>query len=92
MDAFMQAAIDEAKTGLAEGGIPIGVINLQGRIFMNPIDCPFRTADREIAELVAELGGPRVVVSTDREVREAAEEAGALALWSEALVEWEKRR
>ena len=48
--------------------------------------------DREIAELVAELGGPRVVMSTDREVREAAEEAGALALWSEALVEWEKRR
>lgn len=24
MDAFMQAAIDEAKQGLAEGGIPIG--------------------------------------------------------------------
>ncbi|HUU61261.1 MAG TPA: NYN domain-containing protein [Acidimicrobiia bacterium] len=48
--------------------------------------------DREIAELVAELGGARVVVSTDREVREAAEGAGALALWSEALVEWEKRR
>ena len=48
--------------------------------------------DREIAELAAELGGARVVVSTDREVREAAEVAGALALWSEALVEWEKRR
>ena len=48
--------------------------------------------DREIAELAAELGGARVVVSTDREVREAVEAAGALALWSEALVEWEKRR
>jgi len=34
-----------------EGGIPVGVINLQGRIFMNPIDCPFRTADREIEKL-----------------------------------------
>ena len=33
MDEFMQAAIDEAKTGLAEGGIPIGsVIVHQGRI------------------------------------------------------------
>lgn len=33
MDAFMQAAIDEAKKGLAEGGIPIGsVIVHQGRI------------------------------------------------------------
>jgi cytosine deaminase len=26
MDAFMQAAIDEAKVGLAEGGIPIGSV------------------------------------------------------------------
>lgn len=33
MDAFMQAAIDEARIGLAEGGIPIGaVIVHQGRI------------------------------------------------------------
>lgn len=33
MDVFMQAAIDEAKQGLAEGGIPIGsVIVHQGRI------------------------------------------------------------
>jgi cytosine deaminase len=33
MDAFMQAAIDEARQGLAEGGIPIGsVIAHDGRI------------------------------------------------------------
>lgn len=33
MDAFLQAAIDEARKGLAEGGIPIGsVIVHQGRI------------------------------------------------------------
>ncbi len=33
MDAFLQAAIDEARHGLAEGGIPIGsVIVHQGRI------------------------------------------------------------
>lgn len=33
MDEFMQAAIDEAKMGLAEGGIPIGsVIVHNGRI------------------------------------------------------------
>ncbi|NQT26353.1 TIGR00282 family metallophosphoesterase [candidate division KSB1 bacterium] len=29
-------------------GIEAGVINLQGRSFMNPIDCPFRTADQII--------------------------------------------
>ena len=33
MDAFLQAALDEARQGLAEGGIPIGsVLVLDGRI------------------------------------------------------------
>lgn len=29
----------------------IAVLNLQGRVFMNPIDCPFKTAVREIRKL-----------------------------------------
>ena len=29
-----------------DNGLKVGVINLQGRIFMPPIDCPFRVADR----------------------------------------------
>jgi len=33
------------------GGINIGILNLEGRVFMNSLDCPFRTADREIAQL-----------------------------------------
>lgn len=33
MDAFMQAALDEARTGAAEGGVPIGsVLVHEGRI------------------------------------------------------------
>jgi metallophosphoesterase (TIGR00282 family) len=35
----------------AQDGTAVGVINLQGRIFMSPIDCPFRVADREIEKL-----------------------------------------
>ena len=35
-------------------GETLGVINLQGRIFMPPIDCPFRTARREIERLRSE--------------------------------------
>ena len=35
----------------APDGSPIGVINLAGRIFMNPLDCPFRTAEREIEKM-----------------------------------------
>jgi len=34
----------------ANGGY-IGVINLMGRIFMRPLDCPFRVAEREIERL-----------------------------------------
>jgi hypothetical protein len=29
-------------------GIKVGVLNLEGRVFMNNLDCPFRIADREI--------------------------------------------
>jgi len=32
-------------------GAYIGVINLVGRVFMKPLDCPFRTAEREIEKL-----------------------------------------
>ena len=32
-------------------GSYVGVINLAGRIFMQPLDCPFRTAEREIEKL-----------------------------------------
>ncbi|KAF0217544.1 MAG: hypothetical protein FD174_3223 [Geobacteraceae bacterium] len=36
------------------GGIKVAVLNLEGRVFMNNLDCPFRTADRELARLEAE--------------------------------------
>jgi metallophosphoesterase (TIGR00282 family) len=36
------------------GGHRVGVLNLQGRVFMTPIDCPFATADAEVARLRAE--------------------------------------
>ncbi|MBI5016732.1 MAG: TIGR00282 family metallophosphoesterase [Deltaproteobacteria bacterium] len=32
---------------------PVGVLNLSGRVFMDPLDCPFRTADQALAELGA---------------------------------------
>lgn len=36
-----------------KGGARVGIINLLGRVFMAPLDCPFRTADREIEDLQA---------------------------------------
>lgn len=32
-------------------GTKVGVLNLSGRIFMTPVDCPFRTAEAEIERL-----------------------------------------
>lgn len=34
-------------------GRKVGVLNLQGRVFMEPIDCPFRIADEELEKLRA---------------------------------------
>jgi 2',3'-cyclic-nucleotide 2'-phosphodiesterase len=33
------------------GGVKVGVLNLEGRVFMDNLECPFRTADRELALL-----------------------------------------
>jgi predicted RNA-binding protein with PIN domain len=49
-------------------------------------------ADQEILSLVPQLEGALVVVSSDRVVREGAEEHGALGLWSEALADWIRGR
>jgi 2',3'-cyclic-nucleotide 2'-phosphodiesterase len=34
--------------GTSKVGVGYAVLNLQGRVFMPPLDCPFRTADREL--------------------------------------------
>jgi hypothetical protein len=36
-------------------GLPAAIINLEGRVFMNPLECPFRTVDRVLSELPAHL-------------------------------------
>jgi len=50
-----------------------------------------RSADDEIVDL-ASTKANAVVITNDREVRERAEAIGAIALWSDALVEWGRRR
>ncbi len=32
-------------------GVPVAVINLIGRVFMNPVDCPFHAADRILDQI-----------------------------------------
>jgi metallophosphoesterase (TIGR00282 family) len=38
-------------TILEKNGVKIGVLNLLGRVFMEPLDCPFRTAQRELSAI-----------------------------------------
>ena len=47
------------------GGEKVGVLNVMGRVFMEPLDCPFRTAEREIARL--KMVTPVVVVDMHAE-------------------------
>jgi metallophosphoesterase (TIGR00282 family) len=35
----------------SQAGIPVAVISLLGRVFMKPVDCPFKAADRVLAQI-----------------------------------------
>jgi len=41
--------------GKTKNGVGYAVLNLQGRVFMAQIDCPFRTADRELGRIPPEV-------------------------------------
>lgn len=38
----------------APGGIRLGIVNLLGRVYMDPVDCPFETAERELDAISGE--------------------------------------
>ncbi len=40
--------------GRSRAGVPFALLHLMGRVYMAPLDCPFRTADAELARLPAE--------------------------------------
>ena len=52
------------------------VLNLQGRVFMPPIDCPFREADKRLAEAETELGQIPNVVLVDFHAEATSEKQG----------------
>ncbi len=55
--------------GSTDSGTPVAVINVQGRIFMPPSDCPFRAADR----LLAEIGNRASVIILDHHAEATSE-------------------
>ncbi len=62
-------------------GMGLGVLNLQGRVFMEPLDDPFRVAQAEVARLREET--PYVIVDMHAE---ATSEKIALAWYLDGLV------
>jgi 2',3'-cyclic-nucleotide 2'-phosphodiesterase len=65
----------------SRGGVPVAVINLQGRVFMPETDDPFRVADR----LAGELGRQARVVVVDLHA-EATSEKVAMAWYLDGRV------
>jgi len=61
--------------------VPIAVVNLQGRVFMDPLDCPFRTAD----EILAKLADQAKVVVVDLHA-EATSEKQAMGWYLDGRV------
>ena len=78
--AVFDSRIGPAPEPAAPGPVEVRFTDGEGR------------ADEDIAILARAIGGARVVVSSDRAVREASEAAGAMTLWSEALRDWSRRR
>ncbi len=60
-------------------GVKLGILNLQGRVFMQPIDCPFRRADEELLR----MEGLPVLVDVHAE---ATSEKRAMALYLDGRV------
>jgi 2',3'-cyclic-nucleotide 2'-phosphodiesterase len=53
-------------------GVPVGVINLIGRAFMGPADCPFETAERALVE----IDGQARVILVDMHAEATSEKVG----------------
>jgi metallophosphoesterase (TIGR00282 family) len=62
-------------------GLSVAVVNLEGRVFMKSLDCPFRKAD----EILKELGSAQRIILVDFHA-EATSEKGALAAYLDGRV------
>lgn len=63
-------------------GQKVGILNLLGRIFMEPLDCPFRKAEEEVARLLG-LGVRMIVIDFHAE---ATSEKAAMAWFLDGRV------
>ena len=62
-------------------GLPVAVVNLEGRVFMRDLDCPFRKADA----ILKELGSGQKIIFVDFHA-ETTSEKGALGAYLDGRV------
>ncbi|HWC78156.1 MAG TPA: TIGR00282 family metallophosphoesterase [Blastocatellia bacterium] len=55
--------------GSTSSGTQVAVLNIQGRVFMPPTDCPFKTADR----IITEIGNRATVIIVDHHAEATSE-------------------
>ncbi|MBI3649730.1 MAG: TIGR00282 family metallophosphoesterase [Acidobacteria bacterium] len=67
--------------GSTNSGTQVAVINVQGRVFMPPTDCPFRVADK----LISEIGKRAAIIIVDHHA-EATSEKVALGRYLDGRV------
>lgn len=65
-------------------GIPVGVVNLQGQVFMPNVDSPFRVGDQVLADMKAARPDLKVVMIDFH--AEATSEKQAIGLWFDGRV------
>lgn len=69
---------------IERGGMKLGIINLEGRVFMPPIDCPFKCADACLDELRAKHGEDMPILADLH--AEATSEKKAMGLYLDGRV------
>ena len=65
----------------SRSGLPVGVVNLAGRVYMGPADCPFHAADAAVSELAEKT---RLII-VDMHA-EATSEKGAMGWYLDGRV------
>ena len=65
-----------------ENGIVIGILNIAGRVFMNPLDCPFRTADAVLDKMKALTN----IIIVDFHAEASSEKGHGIAWTGESLL------
>jgi hypothetical protein len=73
---YPEGAPGRGLTLVETNGATFAVLNLQGREGLYPIDCPFRRADKALAEIVEKAPGALVLVDVHAESNEEKEALG----------------